>query len=55
MAKRATLTQEALTALGADKLAKLVLDEVGRNAPFKKLVTAALADVSRPSSERVGT
>lgn len=50
MAKRATLTQEALTALGADKLAKLVLDEVGRNAPFKKLVTAALAGAKGPDA-----
>ena len=50
MARRATLTQEGLTALGADKLAKLVLDEIGRNAPFKKLVTAALAGAKGPDA-----
>lgn len=50
MARQATLTQEALTALGGDKLAKLVLDEVGRNAPFKKIVTAALAGAKGPDA-----
>jgi hypothetical protein len=50
MARRATLTSETLAALGADKLAKLVLDEVGRNAPFKKIVTAALAGAKGPDA-----
>ena len=50
MTRRATLTQEALTALGADKLGKLVLDEVGRNAAFKKIVTAALAGAKGPDA-----
>jgi hypothetical protein len=35
-----------------DKLAKLVLDEVGRNAPFKKIVTAALAGAKGPTPSR---
>ena len=50
MARRATLTSETLASLGADKLAKLVLDEVGRNAPFKKIVTAALAGAKGPDA-----
>ena len=43
MARRATLTQETLVALGAGKLAKLILDEVQHNAPFKRIIAAALA------------
>ena len=50
MARRATLTSETLASLGANKLAKLVLDEVGRNAPFKKIVTAALAGAKGPDA-----
>jgi len=50
MARRATLTSETLASLGADKLAKLILDEVGRNAPFKKIVTAALAGAKGPDA-----
>src|SRR4051795_6636379 len=50
MARRATLTNEALAALGAKKLAKLVLDEAGRNAAFKKLVAAALAGAKGPDA-----
>jgi hypothetical protein len=37
MARRATLTHEALLALGPDKLAKLVIDEASRNAAFKRM------------------
>ena len=50
MARRATLTQEGLIALGADKLAKLILEEVGVNVPFKKRVTAALAGAQGPDA-----
>jgi hypothetical protein len=50
MARRATLTREALIALGTDKLAMLILDEVGRNVPFKKIVTAALAGAKGPEA-----
>ncbi len=50
MARRATLTQETLVALGVDKLAKLIIDEVQQNAPFKRIITAALAGVKGPSA-----
>lgn len=43
MARRGALAQDALVALGPEKLAKLVLDETVRNASFKRIVTAALA------------
>jgi hypothetical protein len=55
MARRATLTNEALAALGAEKLAKIVLDEAGRNAPFKKLVTAALAGAKGRTRSRLSS
>lgn len=45
MARTPTLNREALVKLGAERLAELTLDEAGRNAPFKKLVLAALASV----------
>ena len=48
MARRATLTQETLGALGVDKLAKLILDEVQQNAPFKRIITAVLAGAKGP-------
>jgi hypothetical protein len=50
MARRATLTHDALIALGAEKLAKLVLDEAGRSTAFKKIVTAALAGAKGPDA-----
>ena len=50
MARRATLTQETLVALGVDKLAKLILDEVQHNAPFKRIVAAALAGAKGPDA-----
>jgi hypothetical protein len=50
MARRATLTHEALVALGPDKLAKLVVDEAGRNAGFKRIVNAALAGARGPDA-----
>ena len=50
MARRATLTREALVALGPEKLAKLVLDETERNAAFKKLAMAALAGAKGPGA-----
>lgn len=50
MARRPTLTNEALITLGIEKLAKLVLDETERNAPFKKLVMAALAGAKGPNA-----
>lgn len=43
MARKPTLSQENLIALGAEKLAQLILDEAEDNAPFRKRVNAALA------------
>ena len=50
MARRASLTPETLTALGADRLAKLIVDEAHHNAPFKRIVTAALAGAKGPAA-----
>ena len=50
MARRGALTSENLLALGAERLAKLVLDEAGRNAAFKKLCAAALAGAQGPAA-----
>lgn len=50
MARKPTLTVEALAALGADKLARLVIDEVERNAAFKKVVSGALAGSKGPKA-----
>src|SRR3954469_7379304 len=50
MARRATLTHEALVALGPDKLAKLIVDEASRNAGFKRIVNAALAGARGPDA-----
>ena len=50
MARRATLTQGTLVALGVDTLAKLVLDEVQQNTPFKRIITAALAGSKGPGA-----
>lgn len=50
MARRATLTQETLVALGVDKLASLILEEAQHNAPFKRIVTAALAGAKGPDA-----
>lgn len=50
MARRATLTNETLLALGPVKLAGLVLDEAETNAAFRKIVTAALAGLKGPDA-----
>ncbi|WP_156386845.1 DUF6880 family protein [Aureimonas sp. Leaf454] len=50
MAHKPLLNPEVLEALGAEKLAQLVLDEVGRNAPFRKIVNAALAAAKGPEA-----
>src|ERR671921_1273880 len=50
MARRAMLTHDALVALGPEKLARLVLDEAGRNTAFKRFVTAALAASHGPDA-----
>ncbi|WP_264049677.1 DUF6880 family protein [Methylobacterium flocculans] len=43
--RRTTPSPETLTELGLERLIGLVLDEVGRNTAFKKLVTAAVASL----------
>src|SRR5688572_32708289 len=50
MARTKSLTQEALLQLGPEKLARLILDEVGDNTPFKRIVTAALASTKGPEA-----
>jgi hypothetical protein len=50
MVRRAALTSENLITLGAERLAKIILDEAGRNAPFKKLVAASLAGAEGPKA-----
>ena len=50
MAGRSKLTQDALVALGRDKLAKLIFEEVQHNAPFKRIIAAALAGVKGPEA-----
>lgn len=50
MARKPTLNIDALAALGPTKLAQLVLDETTRNAPFRKIVNAALAGAKGPDA-----
>ncbi|MFK7943270.1 MAG: DUF6880 family protein [Paracoccaceae bacterium] len=50
MARSTAVTSENLTKLGAEKLAGLVLDEVERNAAFKRKVSAALAGQAGPDA-----
>ncbi|HEV7251903.1 MAG TPA: hypothetical protein VGN97_02215 [Mesorhizobium sp.] len=50
MARKPVLNIDALTALGPEKLARLVLDEAGRSAPFRKVVNAALAGAKGPEA-----
>lgn len=50
MVRRTALTSENLIALGAERLAKIILDEAGRSALFKKLVAAALAGAEGPNA-----
>ncbi len=50
MARTKTLTQEALLQLGLERLARLVLEEAGKNPAFKRIVTAALASTRGPEA-----
>jgi uncharacterized protein DUF6880 len=50
MARQPALNEEALVQLGPEKLSRLVIDEAKRNAPFRKLVTAALAATKGPAA-----
>lgn len=43
MARKTSLSLENLAALGAEKLAQIILDEAKANAPFRKKANAALA------------
>ena len=50
MAGKSTINQEKLVALGAEKLARLVLDAAERDVGFKRLVAAALAGSKGPDA-----
>ena len=50
MARKATLTDDRLLALGAERLTRLILDETERNAPFRKVITAAVAGLKGPDA-----
>lgn len=50
MARKATLTDDRLLALGAERLVRLILDETEHNAPFRKVVTAAVAGLKGPDA-----
>lgn len=50
MARAPALSSEKLVALGAERLAQLVLDGVARDPAFKRLVTAALAGTKGPQA-----
>jgi hypothetical protein len=50
MVRKPALSIQTLLALGPEKLAQLVLDETGRNAPFRKLAKAALAASKGPDA-----
>ncbi len=50
MARAPALTKDALLTLGAERLAELALDEAAHNAPFRKLVLAALAAARGPAA-----
>jgi hypothetical protein len=50
MARKPTLTLDALQTLGPEVLARLVLDEAETNASFKRRVSAALAGQSGPEA-----
>ena len=50
MARKSALNIDALAALGAEKLARLVLDEAEQNAAFRKVVSAALASSKGPDA-----
>ena len=50
MARKPSLSIEALVALGPEKLAQLVLDEAGRSPSFRRLADAALAGAKGPDA-----
>ena len=50
MARKAVINLDDLASLGAERLARLVIDQSGRDAGFRKLVTAALAGAKGPKA-----
>ena len=50
MARTPSLNVEKLSELGTERLARLVAEEAARNAPFRKLVNAALAAIKGPDA-----
>lgn len=50
MAGKAAINLDNLTALGAEKLARLVLDASARDSAFKRLVAADLAGAKGPKA-----
>ena len=50
MARKPSLSIEALVALDPEKLAQLVLDEAGRSPSFRRLANAALAGAQGPDA-----
>lgn len=50
MARKPKLNVEALTALGVERLAQVVLDEAQGNAAFRKILNAALAGQKGPKA-----
>lgn len=50
MARKPALSLETLTPLGAEKLARILLDEADANAALRKRVTAALAATQGPDA-----
>ncbi len=53
VARRPALNEDALAKLGTEKLARLIVDEAGRNPTFRKLVTATLAAAKGPEAVAV--
>jgi hypothetical protein len=50
MARKTSLSLENLAALGAEKLARIILDDARGNAPFRKKANAALAGAKGPEA-----
>jgi hypothetical protein len=50
MARKPALSEETLLPLGAERLARLVLDEAEANPSFRKRVTATLAGIKGPDA-----
>ncbi|MGC1863132.1 MAG: DUF6880 family protein [Methylocystis sp.] len=50
VARKPAINEDALAKLGVAKLARLIVDEAGRNPTFRKLVTATLAAAKGPEA-----